>query len=162
MWIDPMIIEHNRINVLSDRLTQPPSFYVNCGGHAFGIDGWYTPSKFVDAWNEYHVKGKNHWRNLERKYVKNILHDFPELRLARDEEIRNVDIDIEVFEIIAFRIQRVPFYCNFHFMRCESDGTWTEKKGTHNTIYHYLYEDIYDVWGKYDGKLYFFVRQRQG
>ena len=109
----------------------------------------------------YHIKGKNHWRNLERKYVKNILQEFPELRLAKDEEIRNVEIDLEKFEIIAFRIQREAFFCNYHFMRCEPNGDWTEKKGCEETIYRHPYEDIYDIWDKYNGKLYFFVRRRQ-
>lgn len=161
MWIDPMLIEHNKINSLSKKLTQEKSFYVNCGGHAFGVDGWYTPSKHVDNWDEYHVKGKNHWRNLERKYVKNILHDFPELRLAKDSEVRNVEIDVEKYEIIAFRIRRASFFCDYHFMRCEPDGTWTEKQGSRSAIHSHKYEDIYDIWDEYDGRLYFFVRERQ-
>lgn len=162
MVVSPMAVQKSRIDVLSTRLTEPAWFYVNCGGHALGINAWYTPSKNVDMWAEYHRKGKNHWRNLERSYVKNILRDFPELKLISHEDIREIVFDPEMYEIIAFRIRRQSFFADFHFMKMEPNGDWTEKKGSGRTIYWHRYETIFDadVWKEYDGRLFFFIRKR--
>ena len=163
MIVDPMFIEKHRVNALSTKLTRPAWFYVNCGGHAFGVDAWYHPSKNVDTWDEFHRKGKNHWRNLERTYVHNIMHDFPELQLVSRSKIENLEINPKMYEMIAFRIRRCPFFGDFHFMRMESNGDWTEKKGSGKEIYRHRYETIFDpeTWGEYDGRLFFFVRLRK-
>lgn len=163
MIVDPMVIQKSRVDVLSTKLTKPSWFYVNCGGYAFGINAWYTPSKNVDTWAEYHRSGKNHWRNLERSYAKNILCDFPELKCISHKDVKDIVYDPEEYEMIAFRIRRHAFFGDFHFMRMEPDGNWTEKKGSAKEIYQHRYETIFDAetWGEYDGKLFFFVRLRK-
>lgn len=157
MWLDPMAIEKARVNGLAKALSKPHDFYVNCGGYAFGVEGWYIPADHADLWEDYH---HCKWRNLERKFVKYILHDFSNLRLATKSEIDNLEIDLEKYEIVAFRIRRAAFFCDFHFMRCERNGDWTEKRGSERKIYRHPYEDIYDIWDEYDGKIFFFVRER--
>lgn len=161
MWSTPMEIQKCRIDVLSTKLTRSKDFYVNCGGHAFGVEGWYTPANHEDLYWDFRAASRNKggWRKLERKFVKYILHDFPELQIISYEDISNLSIDLDKYEIIAFRIKRTIFG-DYHFMRCERNGEWTEKRGT-GKIYRHNYEDIYDIWEEYNGKLYFFKRERK-
>lgn len=162
MWSDPMAIQKAKVDVLSTKLTRSHDFYVNCGGHAFGVDGWYTPADHEDLYLDYKTASRNKggWRKLERKFVKNILRDFPGLKLLKKESVDNVSVDLDRYEIIAFRIQRAAIFADYHFMKCEKNGDWSEKQGSVKDIFRHNYEDIYDVWGKYDGRLYFFVRER--
>ncbi len=120
------------------------------------------PFDHEDTWDDYHqTTHKGGWKHLERKCVKQILKEFPECKLISKDKIINVEIDLDRFEIIAFRIRRKIFFGDFHFMRCERNGDWTEKQGSWHQIYQHNYEDIFDIWGEYDGKLYFFIRKRQ-
>ena len=163
MWVEPMVIQRARVDSLATKLTRPHDFYVNCGGHAFGVDGWYIPADKEDLFQDFYTarNNKGGWRSLERKFVKNILRDFPGLKLLKKESVDNVSVDLDRYEIIAFRIRRTAVFADYHFMRCEKNGDWTEKRGSRRDIFRYNYEDIYDVWGEYDGKLYFFVRERR-
>ena len=157
MWLSKTEIEK-----LTGATNKNPEFYTNCAGYAFGTNGWYLPGKDQE-WiqNGYHRSDyKGGWRNFERSCVKFILKDFPELRLVPKKEIDEINIDVTKYEIIAFRIRRASFFCDFHFMKCEPNGDWTEKCGHNRCINRYNYEDIYDIWNVYDGKLFFFVRPR--
>jgi hypothetical protein len=165
MFIPPIELERRHNDVLAERLTHPDYWYTNCGGFALAGSGWYQPGD----WNENETrrayrtaeKNKNGWRSLEKKLVKLVQTDFPDLQTVTKDRIDNLEIDPEKYEIIAFRIRRARFFCDFHFMKCDKDGNWIEKKGHNKEISCHRYEDIYDIWGNYDGKIFFFTRERK-
>jgi len=135
---------------------------INCGGHALHVNSWYQIGDDINWFND-EIRKASHtreWRKFEHKCVRYILSDVPELKLINRRLVDNVEVDLEQYEIIAFRIAR-NWLGSFHFMRCESNGDWTEKCGSRTTIYRYPYEDIYDIWGNMDGRIYFFIRPRR-
>lgn len=163
--IDKDVIRNRLVKAGYERELTPynTNWYINCGGHALGLDGWYNFRLDEEqSWTDFHRTGKKgQWKNLERKYVSILLREFPDLKLVNRKLIDDVAIDLSRFEIIAFRICRIPIFCDFHFMRCEPNGDWTEKHGCRKGITRHNYEDIYDIWDGYNGKLFFFVRPRQ-
>lgn len=158
MWLDK-----DTIDKLCHEKDREKSFYQNCGGFALGIDSWYQLGPTVDWFNRCssHCSKKGGWRDFERRCVRHILRDNPELHLISSDLIDEVSIDLDASEIIAFRIGR-NWLGSYHFMRCEPNGDWTEKKGHSPYIYRHNYETIHEAWSKeYDGKEYFFVRERR-
>ena len=156
------------VNELCGKKNEPKLYYINCGGYAFGVDAWYqcgTPNGFNDDASRASKKGG--WKELERKYVKNILKDNPGWTLIKKSQIDNLEIDPEKFQIVGFRIKR-NFWGGFHFIRCETNGDWTWKNGHQSYISRVQYEDLYseEIWGKptefgaYDGRIYFFIKER--
>lgn len=157
MWVTKEQIEES-LNVLWDGKTfHREQFYTNCAGYAFGVKGWYMPAKnmkeYLDSFA--HIDGHGRWRELERKFVKRILREFSGWTLANKCQL------IEGNEYVAFRIRRVSFFCDFHFMKF--DGTkWTQKYGHQEVSPEWFkLEDIFEpeAWGEYDGKLYVFKRK---
>ena len=140
--------------------------YVNCAGYAFGVNGWYEPADSEkEAWKKFSPHPKKNgepWRDWERRYVRRILRDFPEWKLISSKLIDNLEIDPEEYEIVAMRLRRIYVFHDFHFMRCEPNGNWTDKNGSDPEIHSRRYEQIYDKWnGNYDGKIYFFAKPRK-
>ena len=135
--------------------------HINCGGYALHVDGWYEIGSDINWWNNETSKATRtgEWRKLERKCVRHILNDNPELKLVSRRMIDNVEVNLDKYEIVAFRISR-NWFGSYHFMRCEPNGDWTEKCGSRTTVYRHPYEDIYDIWGDMDGRIYFFIRPR--
>jgi len=158
MWVGKEELE----KCSCDHVAHPASWYQNCGGFALGIEGWYMPTENTEEYLSDFRKAerKNMWRPLEEKFAKKILKDFPELRIVSKKAIDNVDVDTNRYEIIAFRIERNWWTATFHFMKCDRNGDWLEKQGHYPTILRHRYEEIYDIWGKHDGHIYFFVRER--
>lgn len=156
MWLNKADIDN-----LCHVSNREDSYYVNCGGHALRVNSWYQIGSDVHWFNDNLARcSKNGgWRNFERACVKHILKDCPELKLVSAELIDDVAIDLDKYEIIAFRISR-QYFGGYHFMRCERDGNWTEKNGHLSSVRKHNYEDIHDIWGEYDGREYFFVRKR--
>lgn len=156
MWIDKLSLEQS-VDCLAKELSHSSSWYINCAGYAFGVDGWYTPIKDgEDAWQMYHdAEISGDWKSLELEFVSRILRDFPDWKLS-DRPLS------EGRQYVAFRIRRVPFYCGFHFMRF--DGTmWTQKCG-HRRVDKgewFKIEDVYEpeTWGTYDGELFIFEKK---
>lgn len=137
--------------------------YTNCGGFALGTGGWYSPGNnerwFCD--NAWECRNNEQWRRFEKRCVRFLVEEFPDLKPVKRDEIYNVSIDIEKYEIIGFRIRRDRLFSDFHFIKCDENGNWKTKHG-------YLaestsrYECLDEVWDTYDGKEFYFVRRRDG
>ena len=159
MWLDKEALD----TACRNTSKQAAAYYVNCGGHAFGVNGWYQVGPDINWFNNglSRCTRKGGWRGFERSCVKYILKDNPSWTLADAKAIDDVSVDPEKYEIIAFRIKR-SFFGDFHFMKCEVNGDWTSKYGHNSLIMRCPYEDVHAAWKEYDGKEYFFVRKRTG
>jgi hypothetical protein len=156
MWLN-----RDEINKICNETNREDSYYQNCGGYALGIDSWYQLGPDVNWFNEglSRCSRKGGWREFERSCVRYILKDNPELKLVDNKLIDEVAIDLDKIEIIAFRISR-QFFGSYHFMRCDQNGDWLEKRGHYSHIHRHRYEEIHDIWGEYNGREFFFVRKR--
>ena len=159
MWLDKKTIDE-----LCHTHDREDSYYINCGGHALHVDSWYQIGPDVHWFNNGLSRCSKNcgWRNFERTCVKHILRDCPDLKLVDEKLVDDVAIDLDKYEIIAFRIDR-HYFGGYHFMRCERNGDWTEKCGHYSCISRHNYENIHEAWGKdFDGREYFFIRERMG
>lgn len=125
----------------------------NCGGYALGTYSWYTPFKKITAIN---LRNHHMYHAIEKDAVAKILTDFPDLQLVEENTIFNKSVDYTKNEIIAFRFS----HHDFHFWKISKNGRWYDKMGSSYYINSHKYFDVFENWGTYDGKLYFFTRPR--
>ena len=125
----------------------------NCGGFALGIFSWYTPFNEI---TNIDLDTPDDYLEIEEIAIDNILSDFPDLKLVSSYMVYNMEIDYNINEIIAFRFSSY----DFHFWKLEADGKWYDKMGGLPCIDNHKYYDVFDPWGSYDGKIYFFTRPR--
>lgn len=134
----------------------------NCGGYALETYDWYMP---------YDNEGES-WCFLEDYIeeagfdaandmcIEHILADFPELRIVREQAVRDKLVDFNKYQIIAFRLE-TDGTNDFHFMKLGKNGSWYEKRGASGIIHRHNYEYVFGVWnGRYNGNITFFARER--
>lgn len=134
----------------------------NCGGFALGVQGWYQLGDTMKWFNDlaWTCKNNTNWRNFEKKCVRKLLEDRPDLKPIDKRDVYDVNIDVEQYEIIGFRIRRSRLFADFHFIVCDKEGNWQQKHGTNRPAQPVRYECIAEAWGSYDGKEFYFTRKR--
>ena len=94
--------------------------YYNCGGYALGTYNWYRPYHYNEDYFMDEPIPAKHRNTVARRCAKQILEDFPNLKLITRKEMGNYTGK----KIILFRVGKD----DFHF-RVRKDGKWSEKLG---------------------------------
>lgn len=141
-------------NAYSSRtIKNTPKGTYNCAGYALETFSWYCPSKTMMPWRVWN-RTKRSVYDLTRHCIKQMLNDFPDLRV-----IKNLDEVKENEYPILFRCSTDG---DFHFLKRARNGNWYEKRGNGYDILHVKKENLFDTWiDIYDGPIVIFAKERK-
>lgn len=127
-----------------------PKRHYNCAGYALGTFSWYIP-RTRDVFNSFNFETKAEMKRKTQVSVKNMLKDFPDLRV-----IHSLDEVQDDEYAILFRHSSDG---DFHFMKRGKNGAWYHKMGGLSRI-HTESNPFSEVWEcRYDGDIVMFAKK---
>lgn len=159
LWLTevPQSVFSDPLNVLGGRTVRStPKRAYNCAGYALECFSWYCPKADDDCpMGYFNFNDEDEAIEKTEAAVQVMLEDFPTLRrVANLADVRSNEY------AIMFRLSSDG---DFHYLKRDSVGHWRHKMGNSQHIDTIKVADIFrpwGFWGRYDGPIVIFAKQR--